>query len=122
MTIDVQMASGHTLSFIPYSYKGQWNQKVPGLYIMAYFSQLTKKWQPLYIGETECFYSRMNPHPKWEAAKKYGATTVLAVRVDDEVDRLQWEDELIKRCQPVLNIKGNPRYEGKGILKGLPRR
>jgi hypothetical protein len=78
-----------------------WND-VGGIYIFTGLNQ-QNQWVPLYIGQTDSFYSRIPWHEKWDMAVRRGATHVHAMVVEHVIQRVTIETELIQRYSPVLN-------------------
>jgi hypothetical protein len=103
-----------------------WND-VAGVYVFARFNPLTDRWDPLYIGKTASFQSRIPCHERWFQAVLLGATHILAVTVPDEPMRSGIERRLIESYQPTLNVQHRasladwyqPPYSGFGFGFGF---
>ncbi|MCY4510398.1 MAG: hypothetical protein OXG35_26095 [Acidobacteria bacterium] len=59
----------------------------------------------IYVGETECFETRLASHERWLDALGFGATEihVWAMPGATKAERLDLERDLRERYQPVLN-------------------
>ena len=67
----------------------EWRE-VPGVYVFAVREGLD--WNPLYVGETGSFYTRLTnleEHHDWAAAVRRGVTHIHSLRVDGELARRQ---------------------------------
>lgn len=93
--------TGQTLRFQVCRFEGAWLE-VPGVYLFCRRDS-SGQYQPVYVGQTECFRTRFANHHKWPAASRAGAAFVLACRVSDSRLRLALERELIARFNPELN-------------------
>ena len=100
-TCNWQGASGKLYSYTIYSLNTQWND-VPGNYIFA--KQVPGGWQPLYIGETQSFKTRIPNHEKWPCVRRYGVTHIHAHRNDGgTAARKAEETDLLARFDPPCN-------------------
>lgn len=89
--------------FIGYEPQRAW-EAMPGIYIFAKQSS-PKEWEALYIGSAESLADRLSDHSKWPEAERLGTTHIHARIVWDKNDRQNLEQELIRCCQPPLNIQ-----------------
>ena len=79
---------------------------VGGVYIFAGPNYQTGRWEPLYVGQTNSFRSRLIPgYEKWIQAMLMGATRVHATIVPLYYARLGLEALLIRELRPPLNIQ-----------------
>lgn len=105
------LGNGQTFNFEVYDPKAvTWN-KVSGLYIFTYIAAVKdgiNYWEPLYIGQTNDFSSRIPSHERFNEAIRRGATHIHAVVVAQSADRDTLERLLIQHCKPVMNeqLKG----------------
>jgi hypothetical protein len=117
MQVTLTTASGQSLAFEPFDFYSNWNP-VGGLYAFAYYNYASHRWHILYIGKAVSFQTRLTDnHEKWSPAVDLGASVVLACVLDHELVRRVWEQALIERYQPVLNIQHNPMPVGLGAYK-----
>jgi hypothetical protein len=91
-----------------------WN-KVAGLYIFTYSDG--KYWQPLYIGQTNDFSTRLPSHERLEEAARKGATHIHAAVVQQQANRDAWEKSMIAAHQPPLNEQH--RDVGIGLRRSI---
>ncbi len=82
---------------------------VPGLYAFCLpRREIFGPIVPIYVGETSSFPTRMPGHPEWEAAKRLGATVMLAMEFrGTEWQRKEAECDLIRAYRPKLNVQHN---------------
>ena len=84
-----------------------WNA-VGGLYIFVGLKtdwQGSSQWHALYVGKTQDFSTRLPSHPMWGEAAQHGAMYVHARVEANSFLRAMMEQELIRRLQPVLNVR-----------------
>jgi len=94
--------SGQVIEFDIFSYDTtQWNS-VSGIYMFCALNQ-QNQWEPLYIGQTDSFLSRLPNHEKWVASVSLGAQAVLATVIPTQASRDLIERQLIQHFQPLLN-------------------
>ena len=99
------------LSFIVYPYSNKHSDwpEGGGVYI---FSGLPNPdnlqgINPVYVGETENFQTRLPHHENWKVAhSQYNATHVHVMIEEDPGVRLTLEKHLIRSLRPPLNKKG----------------
>ena len=93
--------------FTVYGPQTSWNE-VGGIYI---FAGATKdwtgnlQWRAFYVGKTQNFATRLPNHEDWLAAVQLGATHIHARTEEQANVRAQLEQNLIQKCQPVLNVQ-----------------
>lgn len=95
-------------------------RKIPGNYAF-----LSPQNQVIYIGQTSDFSERRPgpSHERWEAAKRLGASKVVAHRNDGgEIGRCAEEGDLIRAYDPPANRQLRPKPSvvprGMGLLSG----
>jgi hypothetical protein len=93
---------GEKIKFGIWDYSAEWND-VGGVYLFCRFNAIFQQWEPIYIGQTYSFKTRLRNHEKWIFAVLAGAEKVLAVvqPIQDKRDLL--EEALIISLQPSLN-------------------
>jgi hypothetical protein len=91
------------LTLIPYDRFGAWSES-PGIYA---FTRVSPGCDPyvLYVGKCESFAQRMCGHPKWIDAFYMGANTVHAAVVPYPWLLDHFEQDLIERLNPPLNVQ-----------------
>jgi excinuclease UvrABC nuclease subunit len=90
--------------FVVYDPKNTtWND-VPGIYIFAGMVS-PNQWRAFYIGQAGSFKDRLPNHENWSAAARLGATHVHAMLVPQAATRDIIEEQLIRVCQPTLNVQ-----------------
>jgi hypothetical protein len=96
--------SGQPVHFEVFEYLTTGWNRVGGIYIMA-TSRIGQAgiWEPLYIGQTDNFCSRLSNHEKWGPSYHLGARHILAAVVPDVSQRTLLEAELIQQFKPPLN-------------------
>jgi predicted GIY-YIG superfamily endonuclease len=92
---------GQTLTFTIYDYDATQWKTVGGLYIFARVDG--DRWDPLYVGKTENFRTRIPSHERWDEARRLGATHVHALVVPLEAHRTRLEAALICHLKPPMN-------------------
>ena len=96
------IGNGQGLSFKVHTQEANWKQ-VPGLYIFARSAH--GAWDPLYVGQTEDFCTRIPDHERWDEAARLGAVYVHAVVIRDAETRNRLEEALIRYLNPPLNTQ-----------------
>jgi hypothetical protein len=99
MDKDTVKYGGYT--FHVYSKETTWND-VPGVYMFSSINE-RGRWVPCYIGQCDSFADRIPDHERWEDAQTFGATHVLATKVDRQAARDALEQQAIADLQPPLN-------------------
>jgi hypothetical protein len=61
------------------------------------------RWDPLYVGKTENFRTRIPSHKRWDEARRLGATHVHALVVPLETHRARLKAALIDLLKPPMN-------------------
>lgn len=81
----------------------EWKE-VAGVYI---FCGTTPQnvWDPLYVGQTDNFRTRLANHERWGEAVALLATHILAREVPLQADRDRLEQALIQAFHPPLNTQ-----------------
>ena len=92
---------GQTLTFTIYDYYATQWKTVGGLYIFARVAG--NGWDPLYVGRTENFRTRIPSHEMWDEARRLGATHVHALVVPLEAHRVRLEAGLVGFLKPPMN-------------------
>jgi hypothetical protein len=100
-TCDWPLGAGRTLTFTIFDYDATEWKTVGGLYIFARVAG--DGWDPLYVGRTENFRTRIPAHERWEEACRLGATQVHALVVPLEASRVRLEAALILQLKPPMN-------------------
>ena len=90
-----------TLTFTIFDHDTTKWKTVGGLYIFARVAG--DRWDPLYVGKTENFCTRIPSHERWDEARRLGATRVHALVVPLEANRVRLEAALIGLLKPPMN-------------------
>jgi hypothetical protein len=90
-----------TLTFTIFDHDATKWKTVGGLYIFA--RAAGDRWDPLYVGKTENFCTRIPSHERWDEARRLGATRVHALVVPLEANRVRLEAALIGLLKPPMN-------------------
>jgi len=90
------------ITFQVCDYYGDWND-VGGIYMMCKFYMIQNLWEPIYIGKANSLKHRLCCHEKWIPSVRLGATKVLAIVEQSEMNRVFLERSLIQNLDPVLN-------------------
>lgn len=101
-TCNWPLGNGQTLGFTIYDSNRNW-KKVAGLYVFSY--QALGGWNPLYIGQTDDFSSRLPNHERLQEAVNRGATHIHAAVIPQAVQRDRYEAMLIQYLQPTMNTQ-----------------
>ncbi len=89
--------------FNVYDIPQKWSD-APGVYIFTKYIASKDKHEPLYVGRTDSFSTRLvKSHEKWKGAVKLGVTHIQALTVPDEAKRKAIEALLIEDLDPPLN-------------------
>jgi excinuclease UvrABC nuclease subunit len=100
-TCNWPVGQDQTLTFTIYDHDATKWTTVGGLYIFARVAG--DRWDPLYVGKTENFRTRIPSHERWDEARRLGATQVHALVVPLEVHRVRLEAALIGLLKPPMN-------------------
>ncbi|WGH78756.1 GIY-YIG nuclease family protein [Jannaschia ovalis] len=92
----------------------------PSIYAFCYNDGVA--WQVLYIGKAKRLRARISGHEKLQVARELGAThlAVYPMNALAEVGLDALEERLIKRYQPILNVRDNP--SANPIVRALLQR
>jgi len=95
------IGQGRTLTFTIYDYDATQWKTVGGLYIFA--READAGWEPLYVGKTENFRTRIPSHKRWDEARRLGATHVHALVVPLDTHRVRLKAALLDHLKPPMN-------------------
>ena len=103
--------SGNAYNFELYS-KGQEFKPLAAVYILCTLEAGGNSFHPLYIGETQSLYDRLNAgamnHDGFKRASRLGFTHICVLQCPNSITRLATETDLRHSLNPVCNAQSNP--------------